>query len=210
VPSPIEPAPGVEIDEIFDRPARRVGTGVIIPLGSFSARDEKSALVKLRVPADRDGTRPVVEMKLVYHDLVESSDQQWPATLALAIKSDGTAQEELDPFVRARVERSTTAKALAEANELINQGRFAEARASIAGRSADLKNAKAAANRVPGPMALAPTRARGFAKDFEDQQAALDRAEQVAGSAATAAPSSRTVKQAPKVITEDLSSNPFR
>jgi Ca-activated chloride channel homolog len=206
----IEPAPGVEIEEVFDRPAKRQGSGVVIPLGSFSARDEKSALVKLRVPADRDGSRPVVEMKLVYHDLVEHADQQWPATLSLAVKSDGTAQAELDPFVRARVERSTTAKALAQANELINQGRFAEARASIAGRSADLKNAQAAVNRQPKPSAPAPIRARGFKKDFEDQQDALDRADKVAGSAATAAPSSRAVKEAPKHIAEDLAGNPFR
>lgn len=205
----IDAAPGVEIEEVFDRPARREGNRIVIPLGSFSARDEKSALVKLKVPTDRDGSRPVVEMKLVYHDLVEHADQQWPATLACAIKSDGSAQTELDPFVRARVERSTTARALAQANDLINQGRFAEARASIVGRSAALQNAQAAANNAP-VVAPAPIRARGFKKDFEDQQAALDRAEKVAGSAATAAPSSRTVKEAPKRIQQDLADNPFR
>jgi Ca-activated chloride channel homolog len=205
----IDPAPGVEVEEIFDRPARREGNRVVIPLGSFSARDEKSALVKLKVPADRDGTRPVVEMKLVYHDLVEHGDQQWPATLSLAVKNDGSAQAELDPFVRARVERSTTARALAQANDLINQGRFAEAQASLVARSAALKNAQAAADKAP-PVAPAPVRARGFKKDFDDQNAALDRANQVANSAATAAPSSRTAKEAPKVITQDIASNPFR
>jgi Ca-activated chloride channel family protein len=205
----IDPAPGVEIEEIFDRPARREGSRVVIPLGSFSARDEKSALVKLRVPADRDGARPVVEMKLVYHDLVEHGDQQWPASLSLAVKSDGTAQADLDPFVRARVERSTTARALAQANDLITQGRFEEARKSLTARSAALQNAQAAADKAP-LTAPAPVRARGFKKDFDDQNAALNRANEVAGSAATAAPSSRVVKEAPKVITQDLASNPFR
>lgn len=206
----IEPAPGVEIEEVFDRPARRVGNGVVVPLGSFSARDEKSALVKLRVPTDRDGSRPVVEMKLVYHDLTEHADQQWPATLACVVKGDGTAQAELDPFVRARVERSTTAKALAEANELLTHGRAEEARKRLEGRAADLKNAQTTLSHPSLPFSPAPVRARGFEKDFDDQQAALDRAQRAAGSAASAAPSSRTVREAPKVITQDLAGQDFR
>ena len=52
----IELAPGVEVAEVFDRSFRREGSKIIVPFGTFSAKQEKTVLVKLRVPADREGS----------------------------------------------------------------------------------------------------------------------------------------------------------
>jgi len=203
----VEPAPGVVIEEVFDRPSRRDGGRVIVPLGSFSSKDEKSALLKLRVPADHDGARPVVELKLAYRDLLEKADASFSGMLGAMVKAD--AVSEMDPFVRARVERSETARALADANVLAAQGRFAEAKAELERRKVGVDNARASVRHAP-PSAPAPARARGFNKDFDDQSEALDRASQAAGSAASAAPTSRSAKEAPKKIQQIDRSDPFR
>jgi Ca-activated chloride channel family protein len=205
----VDPAPGVEIEQVFDRAFRREGSRIIVPFGSFSAKDEKSLLLKLRVPADRDGSQPVADLKLTYRDLMDRNDARFGGSLSVGVRSDGTEQRDMDPFVRARVERSTTARTLAEANELMNKGRFDEARAKLSGRSADLEKAQSAAKSAPRPSP-APVRARRFEQDFDDQAAALGKANQAANAAASAAPGDRKQREAPKELEQQLQSNPFR
>src|SRR5262249_61104245 len=106
----------------------------------YSTKDENSLLLKLRVAVDHDGRQPVADLKLAYRDLREGRDASFNGGLAVNVKSDGTTQKELDPFVQARVERSRTAKTLVEASELINSGRAEEARRRLAGRSTELGN----------------------------------------------------------------------
>ncbi len=171
----IELAPGVEIAEVFDRSFRREGSKIIVPFGTFSAKQEKTVLVKLRVPADHDGTQAVADVKLAYRDLVKKSDGSVGGNLSLAIRSDGTEQRELDPFVAARVERSRTASTLTEANKLFEAGRIGEARAKLATRSTELKKTEteslAFAKAAPS---TAPRRAaKSLDKDFEDQLGAV-------------------------------------
>ncbi|HVJ94536.1 MAG TPA: VWA domain-containing protein, partial [Labilithrix sp.] len=129
----IELAPGVEVAEVFDRSFRREGDKLIVPFGTFSAKQEKTVLVKLRVPTDRDGDQPVADVKLAFRDLVKKSDGSCGGNLTVGVK-DGAAQEELDPFVAARLERSRTAQTLTEANRLFEAGRAGEARAKLAAR----------------------------------------------------------------------------
>src|SRR5262249_59285645 len=124
----VELPPGVEVDQVFDRTFRREGSRVIVPFGTFSAKQEKTVLMKLRVPADREGVQPVVDVKLAYRDLVQKTDGSCAGALALMVTSDAaTVQKDLDPFVAARLERSRTAQTLTEANLLFQQGRVAEA-----------------------------------------------------------------------------------
>jgi Ca-activated chloride channel family protein len=172
----IELAPGVEIAEVFDRSFRREGSKIIVPFGTFSAKQEKTVLVKLKVPADREGNQAVADVKLAYRDLVKKSDGSCGGNLSLAIRSDGTEQRELDPFVAARVERSRTASTLTEANKLFEAGRIGEARAKLATRSTELKKteSESLAFAKAAGSATAPRRAaKSLDKDFEDQLGAV-------------------------------------
>ncbi len=176
----IDLAPGVEVAEVFDRTFRREGNKVIVPFGTFSAKQEKTVLVKLRVPADRDGAQPVADVKLAYRDLLKKADSTATGSLAVWVKSDGTEQRDLDPFVAARVERSRTAQTLTDANKLFESGRVDEARAKLASRKVDLKKTTddALALAATRPAAAAPSRAnRSLDKDFEEQAGAIANAE---------------------------------
>jgi Ca-activated chloride channel family protein len=208
----VEPAEGVEIDEVFDRSFRREGRSIVVPLGTYSAKDEQSLLVKVRVPVGHDGRQPVADVRLAYRDLGDHREASFVGALALDVKSDGAAQEALDPFVQARVERSLTAKAIAEASELINGGRAEEARQRLLGRSADVGKAQQAAARLgPAIANQPPTRARGFNKDFEDQVTALEKAKEATNAAASAKRHDAAPKKAaPKILRELDRSDPFR
>jgi Ca-activated chloride channel family protein len=181
----IQLAPGVEVDEVFDRTFRREGNKLIVPFGTFSAKQEKTVLVKLRVPSDHDGSQSIADVKLAFRDLVKKSDASCNGSLVLAVKSDGSEQKDMDPFVAARLERSRTAQTLTEANKLFEAGRGDEARAKLASRKSDLAKAKtgalalATATASPSnPFAAAPPRAaKPLARDFDDQSAAVAQAE---------------------------------
>ena len=171
----IELAPGVEVAEVFDRSFRREGSKIIVPFGTFSAKQEKTVLVKLRVPADREGNQPVADVKLAYRDLVKKTDGSVGGNLSIAIRADGTEQRELDPFVAARVERSRTASTLTEANKLFEAGRIGEARAKLATRGAELKKTEteSLAFARSAPSAAPRRAAKSLDKDFEDQLGAV-------------------------------------
>jgi len=200
-------AAGVVVEEVFDRPSRREGSRVLVPLGNFSAKDERSLLVKLRVPTDHDGALPVVDVKLTYRDLSAGADASFGGALGVTIKSEG-ADRDMDPFVQARVERSLTARTLTEANELVNAGRLDEARARLAARSADLASARAVTRHAPPRPA--PARARSFGRDFDDQAAALDEAARATSGADGAPPNSGRAKAAAKDLKRLDMSDPFK
>jgi Ca-activated chloride channel family protein len=189
----LEPAPGVVVDEVLDRSFRRDGSRVRVPLGAFDARQEKTVLVRVHVPADADGAQPVARLSLAYRDVVRRDDGRCAGELALEVRDDGRAQRELDPFVAARVERSRTARALTEANDLFSKGKADDARATLARRQRELeheaKPAIAAATAMPEP---ARAFARPIDKDFGDQQAALAQAQSgfggPSGASASASP----------------------
>jgi Ca-activated chloride channel family protein len=173
----IEPAPGVVVDEVLDRSFRREGGRVRVPLGAFDARQEKTVLVRVHVPADGDGLASVAQLSLAYRDVGRREDGRCDGSLSLEVRSDGGAQRDLDPFVAARVERSRTAHALTEANDLFTKGKADDARAALAKRKRELANearpAVAAASTMPAP---ARGRARPVDEDFREQQVALEHA----------------------------------
>jgi Ca-activated chloride channel family protein len=172
----IDLAPGVEVEQVFDRTFRREnaagGDRIVIPFGVFSAKQQKTALVKLRVPTDHDGTTPVARMSLTYRDLVARSDRHEDGSVALLVKTDGSEQREIDPFVGDRVERSRTAETLTKANELFESGHLAEAQATLATRETDLHRSpvRLAANGLGGGGAA-------LDKDLDQQLGAVAEAE---------------------------------
>ena len=203
----VEPAPGVEIDEVFDRSFRRDGRRIIVPLGAYGPKEEKSLLLKLRVPVDHDGKSPVADVKLAYRDLREHRDAKFEGTLAVEVKNDGT-RAELDPFVRARVERSETAKSIAEASDLIANGRADEARRRLGLRTSQLGQAQVVARHATS-FAARPSRARNFDQDFDDQVAALETAQKAADEA-TRKKDAVATKAAPKVLRQLDTMKEFR
>jgi Ca-activated chloride channel family protein len=186
----IDLAPGVEVEQVFDRSFRRESpTRIVVPFGTFAAKQEKTVLIKLKVPADREGVQQVAGLKLSYRDLVERQNGNCQGELALNVTTDGSAQKDLDPFVAARLERSKTAQTLTEANDLFQQGRVSEAKAKLAAQDAELKktgalahtSVRARASRAPGGKGL-----DALDGDFAAQRQAVAEAESTFGAAAAA------------------------
>jgi hypothetical protein len=95
------------------------------------------------------------------------------------VRSDGTEQRDLDPFVAARVERSRTASTLTEANRLFESGRVGEARAKLATRAVELKKTENESLAVAAARpTTAPRRAaKSLDRDFEEQLGAVAQAD---------------------------------
>lgn len=185
----IEPAPGVEVDDVFDRSFRREGSRLVVPLGSFDPREEKTVLLSVRVPTGTVGSQPVAALKLDYRDVVGRRDERCAGTLAVDVLAEGSRPSELDPFVATRVERNRTAHALLEANELFSRGRGADARATLARRQAEVAAAAPVTASKADALPAATAGAAGRVdKDFEAQGDALAHAQASLGAAASAAP----------------------
>jgi Ca-activated chloride channel family protein len=175
----VELEPGVDVTEVFDRSFRREGNKVIVPFGAFSSKQEKTALLKLRVPTDKQGDLKVASVKLAYKDLVKRGDGACDGQLSLLVTDEDHAQKDLDPFVSARLERSRTAQTLTDANKLFEAGRINEARQHLARRKEELaareKDAVAVARSEP--FAAPPRATRGLDRDFEEQEAFVAQAD---------------------------------
>jgi len=177
----IDLAPGVFVDQVFDRVTTSTGSQVVMPMGAFTAGEHKTALVRLRVPRGGAGDRPIAAVRLRYDDLVEQRPGACEGLLAAVATADTSQLSPLDGLVSARVTRSETAAALESANQLIRAGDLAQATTMLRERHA-LNEVALRQARSAMPMA-----ARGkLDADFDRQQAALDQAEQVFAPAATA------------------------
>jgi Ca-activated chloride channel family protein len=189
----IDLAPGVELVRVLDRSYSRDGSRVDVPLGTFAPGETKTVLLEVRVPARQAGPLQVADVKLSYRDLVDAQAGARSGRLAVQLAETSDA---LDPLVAARVERSLTAAALEEANELAARGDLALANAKLQQRARDLE--------VSADKAKQTARKRGGAlsdkvgKDFDDQwQAAQEAADGFSPSdpsPSTAPPRQRTVK----------------
>ncbi|MBK7581574.1 MAG: VWA domain-containing protein [Myxococcales bacterium] len=183
----IELAPGVDVDRVFDRTFRREGRKLLIPLGGFSAGEEKTLLVSLRVPRGAAGERPIADVRMTYDDLSggnalgQRGDCQ--GKLSALLTENAAEVSDLDSFVSARMLRSQTAAALTEANELFANGRSDEARRKLGARLDDLKQQRAAT------LARAPSPAKAkLEADFDKQSSALGQANDGFASPPAAAP----------------------
>lgn len=171
----VDLAPGVEVERVFDRSFRREGNKLFVPLGSFSAGEEKTLLVSLRVPRGASGERPIADVKMSYDDLsaggVLGSRADCQGKLSALLTDDAANVSEMDPLVTARMLRSQTAAALTEANQLFSTGRGDEARKKLGARLDEIeKQRKATLARAPSPAKAK------LEKDFDSQSTALGQA----------------------------------
>ena len=185
----IELAPGVVVDQVFDRTFRREvdtnGVRIYVPLGTFAAKQQKTLLLKLRVPVGQEGNRPVAAMHLVYKDMLTHGAGHANGDLALAVVSQDAAQKDIDPFVGTRLERSRTAQTLTEANLLFEEGRVDEARGKLASQQGALRTA-ATRMRSTASAGGDEKAADDLGQDFDKQIAAVSQAETNFAPAATA------------------------
>jgi Ca-activated chloride channel homolog len=167
----IELEPGVELGQVFDRAHRREGSRLIVPLGGFSAGEQKTALVSLRLPAGARGERSIASVRLAFTQLASGDTASASGKLGLVLVGPDEAVSELDPVVATRAERAETTAVLRDANQLFHSGRVDEARSRLATRLA-LVDAR-------GTLARQEASERGpeLKADLEAQALALGEAE---------------------------------
>jgi Ca-activated chloride channel family protein len=187
-------APGVELDRVFERPFRRSGNRVIVSLGTLAAGEQKTVLVKVRLPAGDVGQKPIADIELAYRDIA-GARATCTGKLGVEITASPADASDLDAVVAGRVQRSETASVLKTANDLFAAGRTDEANRALEAQEKALRTFATKAEEA------APAgRAGDVARDFEKQVAAVSEAQQQfqqsAVATATAAPA-EPVAQAP-------------
>jgi Ca-activated chloride channel family protein len=166
----VELAPGVFVEEIFDRAVRREGNRLIAPLGTLGPGQEKTFLVGVRVPAGSAPERAIADVRLTYDDLATHNRGECSGSLAARTTNDATLASSLDPFVATRLSRSETTRTIREANDMAARGDVAGANAHLEQTQRRVASRTRALRASPQPMAPA------LARDFERQSAALDNA----------------------------------
>ena len=161
----IELPPGVELSRVYARSFRRSDGRVIIPLGTFAAGEEKTVLMKVRVPSKALGEVPIARVDLAFQDHVENKPARCGGSLGTVVTSSPAEVVDLDPVVGARIQRSETAAALDEANTLFLQGKAAEARRRLSSQALALKGQDTKTKAAPAAN-----------KDLQQQLAFVDEA----------------------------------
>jgi Ca-activated chloride channel family protein len=201
--------PGVEVVKVFDRTYRRDGSRLVVPLGAFTTGEQKTVLVKVRVPRGAEGARPIANVKLAWNGSEGGRRENLLGSLATRLTFAEDKPAPLDTVIATRLDRTETADTLEAANDVFKTGDVAGARRRLQRQISELQEKKKA-------VALsAPSPARdGLTKDIASQEAELDKADKRFEAAPSAAPpgqapqESRAGKAAPKRNTE--AANPFR
>ncbi|NUQ75154.1 MAG: VWA domain-containing protein, partial [Polyangiaceae bacterium] len=167
----IDLAPGVELDRVFDRSFRRSGNRITVPLGTFASGEQKTILMKVRMPARAEGEQALAGVELAYRDLIADIDTTCGGKLGVEITGDPSEVSDLDPVVEGRVRRSETASVLKSANALFAAGRVEDAKRELAAQEKALKEVATKA-KAAAPAA----RAKDVERDFESQVAAVSNA----------------------------------
>jgi Ca-activated chloride channel family protein len=177
----VDLAPGVEVQQVFDRANDARGSQVIVPLGAFATGDEKTLLLRLRVPRSAAGQRTVASVHLRYDDLAQARQGQCDGELETRFSTDPSEVTPLDALVSARVSQSETAEALEDANEQFREGNMGAANQIIEQQQMNMHMRKMEAEKM-APM--------GRMDDVNGSFAAQDKALDVAtgGFAAAATP----------------------
>lgn len=165
-------SPGVQVLQVFDRAFRREGNTLVVPMGMFTANDEKTLLVKVRIPRGAEGDRPIADVSLSFRDLVKSGQGSCSGKLQASLDSDPSKASELDALVGARIGRAETAALLRDANNLFEKGARDKALAALSQKRQELR-----ARRNKLAQRAAPKAKKRVDDDFDGQLAALDKAE---------------------------------
>jgi Ca-activated chloride channel homolog len=159
----VDLAPGVFVEHVFDRAVTNNGSQLVVPLGTFSAGDHKTLLVRLRVPRGAAGERSIAAVRLRYDDLAESKAGSCEGKLATRLSSDTNELTPLDGLVSGRVSATETATTLQTANDLFNAGHADQARGLIQRQKAKVEQTRATA-RNAAPVSRRPDVDRSFDK----------------------------------------------
>lgn len=169
-------APGVRLLQVYDRSFRRQGDQLIVPIGAFSAGDERTFLMKVAAPAGSVGTRPLVDVHLGYRDLTLGRAGSCEGSLSQVLVDDASQLSPLDPLVANRVERSETASTLANANQLWKDGQAERARQLLQQAS---EKKRAARTQILATPFKSETKGSGdLAADFDRQEEVLAKAQE--------------------------------
>ncbi|MEM9692826.1 MAG: VWA domain-containing protein [Myxococcota bacterium] len=165
-------APGVELLEVFDRSSRTENGEVVVPVGSVAEGDERTVLMRLRLPAGGVGSQPVADVKVDFRDFIKGGRGHCEGKLTATRDDDAGRWSALDPVVGARVTRTLTARSLRRANSLAKKGEVDQARKQLQQAKDRLKK-----KRQKVGWRHAPTRRGVVDKDFDAQMAALKSAD---------------------------------
>ncbi|WP_428265836.1 vWA domain-containing protein [Haliangium sp.] len=140
----VDLAPGVFVEEVFDRGFRQEGSGrLVVPLGTFAAGERKTLLARLRVPGTGIGQRPVADVRLSYRDLVTDRASTGEGRLAALMSNDPAQLAPLDGLVSARISQSVAATTLEKANALASRGDVSGAQSLIREQKRELSQRRA-------------------------------------------------------------------
>ncbi|MEX1365663.1 MAG: VWA domain-containing protein, partial [Nannocystaceae bacterium] len=176
----IDLAPGVTVLEILDRSFTRDGNRVIVPFGAFAQGDDKTLLMRLRLPRGQAGDLPVADVRMRYEDLTQGRPGRCEGSLLVQLSDDASRVSALDPIVEARVARSETSAALQRANELFSEGDVAAAR-----RTLDSSRGRIRDRRTAASSRADATDRPAIDEDFQQQLSTLEQAEVGFGAAAS-------------------------
>ena len=165
----VELMPGVRLLQLFDHSFRRDGNAVIVPMGTFTAADNKTVLAKVVVPRGADGRRAVAHVSFAFKDLVAGNRGRCLGQLDAHLSNDPSEVSELDPLVGGRVHRAETAATLREANSLFVSGKVAAARTRL-----DAKTNEVRSRRRHFAPRVSKARQAELEADFARQLAVLD------------------------------------
>ena len=167
----IDLAPGVELEQVFDRSFQKRGRQVVVPLGNFAQGETKTVLLKVRVPSRNEGASAVADVGLSFRDLVKKEDGRCTGKLGVTVTRDASKVSALDGVVEGRLQRAETAAVLLQANELAEKGKLDEAKARLTTRQQELEVSAARAKRA------APSRRSGDVEDdFKGQSSSISEA----------------------------------
>ncbi|MGZ5968216.1 MAG: protein kinase domain-containing protein, partial [Polyangiales bacterium] len=169
VEATIRLAPGVQLVKMLDRAHRIEGSTIHVPLGQLTRDEHKTILLKVALSPAGVDRAPVCTTEIEFRDLLEPGLAHVRGELALLV---GPESEPTDPVVETRVQRSETAAALLQANELFAKGQTKAATAVLSTQS------KAIAEQKKKIAAAKPDPANPYlAKDLDSQTVAVGKAE---------------------------------
>ena len=198
----VELPSGVELVKVYDRSFQRSGRTLTVPLGSLGKGDIRTVLLELRADARDEGVLPLVDVKMTYKDLTTGREGTCAGRLRIEATSDANRVSALDPLVLARLQRAETADVLREVNELVNQGKNAQARGRLEQSTRKLATLAASAGKSED------RRAGDVKRDFEGQQASLEKAKGgIEGDGVAAAPGQASPPPIPRAVKARMKAN---
>ena len=124
---------GAKVEEVYGYPHQDHGNTAIVPLHSFWAKQEKSLLVKLKVPTLALGEQDVVKLKLTYHNVEDNKGSSSETAFLRIICTDQEPDVTggMDTTVVERVQEIEIARTNEEAMKLYKKGEVEKAKETI-------------------------------------------------------------------------------